>query len=98
MLARPIQLQQNKLVFAKPTTLAAPINLGRTNERWQHISLVAKPKNVCKTIYFGQHQIIIAEPTPMATKTREKFYPGEDKNKLSDPETEAKLILKHILK
>lgn len=43
-------------------------------------------------------QIIIAEPTPMATKTREKFYPGEDKNKLSDPETEAKLILKHILK
>jgi len=43
-------------------------------------------------------QIIIEEPAPMATKTREKFYPGEDKSKLSDPETEAKLILNRILK
>ena len=43
-------------------------------------------------------QIIIEEPAPMATKTREKFYPGEDKSKLADPETEAKLILNRILK
>ncbi len=38
-------------------------------------------------------RIVIAEPGPMATATRARFFPGEEHTRLATPETEADRIL-----
>ena len=38
-------------------------------------------------------RIIIAAPAPMPTATRARFFPGEDRSKLTDPRAEAVRIL-----
>jgi NAD(P)-dependent dehydrogenase (short-subunit alcohol dehydrogenase family) len=38
-------------------------------------------------------RVSIAAPVPMATATRARFYPGEDRASLTDPKAEAKRIL-----
>ena len=42
--------------------------------------------------------ILIETPDPMATATRAKFYPGEDRTKLVKPNQQAKEIVSRILK
>ena len=42
--------------------------------------------------------IVIATPAPMPTATRARFYPGEDKTVLSDPKSEAQMILASLIK
>ncbi len=38
-------------------------------------------------------RVVIAAPAPMPTATRARFFPGEDRNKLADVQTEAARIL-----
>jgi NAD(P)-dependent dehydrogenase (short-subunit alcohol dehydrogenase family) len=38
-------------------------------------------------------RVVIAEPAPMPTATRARFYPGEDRSRLADPAAEARRIL-----
>ncbi len=38
-------------------------------------------------------RVIITAPAPMATATRARFYPGEDRSKLADPRAEAAKII-----
>jgi NAD(P)-dependent dehydrogenase (short-subunit alcohol dehydrogenase family) len=38
-------------------------------------------------------RVVIAEPAPMPTATRARFYPGEDRTRLADPHAEAARIL-----
>lgn len=38
-------------------------------------------------------QVVITSPAPMPTATRARFYPGEDRNRLSDPMTEASKVV-----
>ncbi len=38
-------------------------------------------------------KVVIATPAPMATATRARFFPGEDRSALSSPKAEAKRIL-----
>ena len=38
-------------------------------------------------------RVLIATPAPMPTATRARFFPGEDRSKLSDPRAEAARIL-----
>jgi NAD(P)-dependent dehydrogenase (short-subunit alcohol dehydrogenase family) len=38
-------------------------------------------------------RVVIASPAPMATATRARFFPGEDRAKLADPRAEATRIL-----
>jgi NAD(P)-dependent dehydrogenase (short-subunit alcohol dehydrogenase family) len=38
-------------------------------------------------------RVVIAEPAPMPTATRARFYPGEDRSRLADPHAEAARIL-----
>ena len=46
----------------------------------------------CETVKTGP-RVIIAHPAPMATATRARFYPGEDRSKLADTRTEAQRII-----
>lgn len=41
--------------------------------------------------------VIIAEPAPMSTATRARFFPGEDRGRLADPRDEAARLLAAIL-
>lgn len=45
-----------------------------------------------ETVKIGP-RVIIATPAPMPTATRARFFPGEDRSKLTDPRTEAVRIL-----
>ncbi len=38
-------------------------------------------------------RVVIAQPAPMPTATRARFYPGEDRARLADPHAEADRIL-----
>jgi NAD(P)-dependent dehydrogenase (short-subunit alcohol dehydrogenase family) len=38
-------------------------------------------------------KVVIATPVPMATATRARFFPGEDRSTLATPQSEAKRIL-----
>lgn len=38
-------------------------------------------------------RVVIASPSPMATATRARFFPGEDRRALADPVAEARAIL-----
>lgn len=38
-------------------------------------------------------RVVIARPAPMATATRARFFPGEDRTPLADPRTEAARLL-----
>jgi len=38
-------------------------------------------------------RVVIAQPAPMATAHRARFFPGEDRKSLADPKAEAKRIL-----
>jgi len=38
-------------------------------------------------------RVVIETPAPMATATRARFYPGEDRSKLADPRREAARII-----
>lgn len=42
-------------------------------------------------------KVAILTPAPMPTATRARFYPGEDRNKLADPQAEAARLLPEIL-
>jgi NAD(P)-dependent dehydrogenase (short-subunit alcohol dehydrogenase family) len=63
-------------------TKAAQIALARS---WQAESAKTGPK------------VDILTPLPMPTATRARFYPGEDRNALTDPNTEAARLLPIIL-
>ncbi len=41
-------------------------------------------------------RVLIETPQPMATATRARFFPGEDRTPLATPEAEAARILSHI--
>ncbi len=41
-------------------------------------------------------RVVIAEPRPMATATRARFHPGEDRSVLADPRAEAARLLEGI--
>jgi NAD(P)-dependent dehydrogenase (short-subunit alcohol dehydrogenase family) len=38
-------------------------------------------------------RVLIAEPAPMPTATRARFYPGEDRSRLTDPRDEAARLI-----
>ncbi len=40
-------------------------------------------------------RVVIAEPAPMPTALRARFFPGEDRSRLSDPLAEAARLLDH---
>ncbi|THD73416.1 SDR family oxidoreductase [Thalassobius vesicularis] len=42
-------------------------------------------------------RVHVLEPRPMATATRARFFPGEDKSKLAQPRDEAKRLLDGLL-
>jgi len=42
-------------------------------------------------------RVIIAQPDPMPTATRARFFPGEDRAPLSAPRAEAERILNAVL-
>ena len=42
-------------------------------------------------------RVVIATPHPMPTATRARFFPGEDRGKLSPPRTEADRILRDMM-
>lgn len=42
-------------------------------------------------------RVIITAPAPMATATRARFFPGEDRSKLADPRAEAAKIIDMIM-
>ncbi len=42
-------------------------------------------------------RVLIATPQPMATATRARFFPGEDRTPLADPASEAERILQETL-
>jgi len=63
-------------------TKAAQIALARS---WQAESIKTGP------------QVQILEPKPMPTATRARFYPGEDRNALADPNAEAARLLPQII-
>lgn len=42
-------------------------------------------------------RVVIATPKPMPTATRARFFPGEDRKPLADPQREAQRILRDIL-
>ena len=44
------------------------------------------------TVHIGP-RVVIAEPKPMPTATRARFFPGEDRSPLADPHAEAARIL-----
>jgi NAD(P)-dependent dehydrogenase (short-subunit alcohol dehydrogenase family) len=67
-----------KFAGAYGATKAAQIALARS---WQAESAKHGPK------------VHIACPGPMATATRARFYPGEDRDALSDPQSEARRML-----
>ena len=90
----PLLGQSGKAVFfdhptgGKPffgaygATKAAQIALAKS---WQAESVNTGPS------------VQILTPEPMPTATRARFYPGEDRNALTDLETEAARLLPHIL-
>jgi hypothetical protein len=41
--------------------------------------------------------VMIAEPAPMPTAVRARFYPGEDRSRLADPRAEAARLLDLVL-
>lgn len=61
---------------------AAQIALARS---WQAESVRTGPK------------VTILEPAPMPTATRARFYPGEDRNTLTEPAAEAARLLPQII-
>lgn len=63
-------------------TKAAQIALARS---WQAETARTGPK------------VLILAPRPMPTATRARFYPGEDRNTLTDPKAEAARLLPEIL-
>lgn len=65
------------------TTKAAQIALARS---WQRENEKLGPR------------VVIWEPNPMATATRARFHPGEDRNRLASCATEAERVLTDILK
>ena len=62
-------------------TKAAQIALARS---WQAETVKTGPK------------VHVLEPKPMPTATRARFYPGEDRSVLADPDTEAARLLAEI--
>lgn len=42
-------------------------------------------------------RVIVAEPAPMPTATRARFFPGEDRSTLADPREEARRIVAETL-
>ncbi|MCX7890569.1 MAG: SDR family oxidoreductase [Rhodobacteraceae bacterium] len=67
-----------KFFGAYGSTKAAQVALART---WQ-----------AETARIGP-RVVIATPAPMATATRARFFPGEDRSGLADPAEEARRIL-----
>jgi len=67
-----------KFHAAYGATKAAQIALARS---WQAETVKTGPR------------IVIAQPAPMATATRARFHPGEDRSTLADPRSEAARIL-----
>ena len=67
-----------KFFGAYGATKAAQIALARS---WQAEGAKVGPR------------VVIAEPAPMPTATRARFYPGEDRAGLADPADEARRIL-----
>ena len=63
-------------------TKAGQIALARS---WQAETVKTGPK------------VTILTPEPMPTATRARFYPGEDRNKLADPASEAARLLRKIV-
>ena len=62
-------------------TKAAQIALARS---WQAETVKTGPK------------VQVLEPKPMPTATRARFYPGEDRSVLADPNAEAARLLAQI--
>ena len=62
-------------------TKAAQIALARS---WQAESAKTGPR------------VVVAEPRPMATATRARFFPGEDTSALASPKDEAARLLAGI--
>ena len=50
-----------------------------------------------ETVKIGP-RVVIASPKPLATATRARFFPGEDRSKLATPKAEAARLLSEILK
>ena len=50
-----------------------------------------------ETVKIGP-RVVIASPNPLATATRARFFPGEDRSKLATPKAEAARLLSEILK
>lgn len=67
-----------KFMGSYGATKAAQIALARS---WQ-----------AETVKIGP-RVVIAEPAPMATATRARFYPGEDRAPLADARAEAERLL-----
>lgn len=42
-------------------------------------------------------RVHILSPLPMPTATRGRFFPGEDRSQLADPQSEAAALLQHLL-
>lgn len=62
-------------------TKATQIALARS---WQAETVQTGPK------------VHVLEPNPMPTATRARFFPGEDRSVLADPNDEAQRLLKSI--
>lgn len=71
-----------KFFGAYGATKAAQIALARS---WAAESVRTGPR------------IIVAEPAPMPTATRARFFPGEDRSTLADPREEARRIVTELL-
>lgn len=67
-----------KFFGAYGATKAAQVALARS---WQ-----------AETVKIGP-RVVIADPAPMPTATRARFFPGEDRAPLADPRAEARRIL-----
>lgn len=50
-----------------------------------------------ETVKIGP-RVVIATPRPLASATRARFFPGEDRSKLAAPKAEAARLLSEILK
>jgi NAD(P)-dependent dehydrogenase (short-subunit alcohol dehydrogenase family) len=86
----PLLQEDSKAIFFEDTTIMKKFSSVYGATKAAQIQMVKTWQDECKST---GPKICVAQPNPMATAVRARFYPGENRKELQSAEKEAKRLV-----
>jgi NAD(P)-dependent dehydrogenase (short-subunit alcohol dehydrogenase family) len=86
----PLLKEDSKAIFFEDTTIMKKFSSVYGATKAAQIQMVKTWQDECKST---GPKIYVAQPNPMATAVRARFYPGENRKELQSVEKEAKRLV-----